>query len=260
MCVPSLLTQGLVRKKQFDGLFTQKQDAASNSNMEAVLAMKITLTQKKNAINDAHLKVRSFCLFIFLFDLLLCFLFLFLCYTIILSHFLKFHVLFFKLLQLLSFTSCLLFDVFVFSSWGFCLRLSLVCYGQEKWYTSINSASNLTWWHDIVWKPNDNKKKVKKYSVVLYLLPSRIAFVFQLNQVKTARNVFTWKLARYAEEVILVSRRVIAIYPLKLRFSVYNTLFIKGYETKWILLAIYRLRALISPILISRNLCTWLYM
>lgn len=59
MCVPSLLTQGLARKRQFDGRFTQKQDAASNSNMEAALAMKITLTQKKNAINGAHLKVKT---------------------------------------------------------------------------------------------------------------------------------------------------------------------------------------------------------
>lgn len=67
----SQLTQDLVRRRQFDGRFTQKQDAASNSNMEAVLVMKITLTQKKNAISDAHLKVRGFCLLL-LCDLLLC--------------------------------------------------------------------------------------------------------------------------------------------------------------------------------------------
>ena len=60
----SLLTQGLVRRRQFDGPFTQRQDAASDSNMEAVLVMKIALTQKKNAISDAHLKVKSFFLFV----------------------------------------------------------------------------------------------------------------------------------------------------------------------------------------------------
>ena len=71
MCVPTLLTQGLVRRKQFDGRFTQRQDAASDSNMEAVLVMKIALTQKKNAISDAHLKVKSICFFCVI-SLLLC--------------------------------------------------------------------------------------------------------------------------------------------------------------------------------------------
>ena len=60
--MPNLLIQDLVRRRQFDGRFTQKQDAASNSNMEAALVMKITLTQKKNAINDVHRKVKSLCL------------------------------------------------------------------------------------------------------------------------------------------------------------------------------------------------------
>ena len=74
-------------------------------------------------------------------------------------------------------------------------------------------------------------KKWQKFSVVLYLLASRAAFVFQLNQVKTARSVSKWKSAGFAEEVILVSQRVLAIYPLKLRVSVfYDTMFIKVYE------------------------------
>lgn len=70
--MPKLLTQGHVRKRQFpiDGRFIQKLDAASHLNMEAVLEMKITLKQKKNVINAAHLKVRScfvFLLFLFIF-------------------------------------------------------------------------------------------------------------------------------------------------------------------------------------------------
>ena len=69
--MPKLLTQGHVGKRQFpiDGRFIQKLDAASHLNMEAVLEMKITLKQKKNVINAAHLKVRSCfffsCVFIF---------------------------------------------------------------------------------------------------------------------------------------------------------------------------------------------------
>lgn len=72
MCVPSLLTQGLVRRRQFDGRFTQRQDAASDLNMEAVLVMKIALIHKKNAINDAHLKVKVFVCFFCVISLLLC--------------------------------------------------------------------------------------------------------------------------------------------------------------------------------------------
>ena len=59
--MPNVLTQGHVRKRQFpiDGRFIQKLDAASLLNMEAVLEMKITLKQKQNVINAAHLKVGS---------------------------------------------------------------------------------------------------------------------------------------------------------------------------------------------------------
>ena len=78
--MPNLLTKDRVTRKQFDGRFTQKLDDASNSNMEAVLVMKITLTQKKSAINDAHLKVKDFCLFLCV--ILALFAFLFLCRTI----------------------------------------------------------------------------------------------------------------------------------------------------------------------------------
>lgn len=102
MCVPSLLTQGLVRRRQFDGRFTQRQDAASDSNMEAVLVMKIALTQKKNAINDAHLKVKSFCLFLLCDQFFALFAFISLLDA---SPPLKSDVMFLKLLQMLSFTA-----------------------------------------------------------------------------------------------------------------------------------------------------------
>ena len=68
--MPNVLTQGHVRKKQFpvDGRFIQKLDAASHLNMEAVLEMKITLKQKKDVVNAAHLKVAScFVFLVFLF-------------------------------------------------------------------------------------------------------------------------------------------------------------------------------------------------
>lgn len=87
--MPNVLTQGHVRKKQFpvDGRFIQKLDAASLSNMEAVLEMKITLKQKKDVVNAAHLKVGScfvFLVFLFFASSFAFFSFLLLCLIVLL--------------------------------------------------------------------------------------------------------------------------------------------------------------------------------
>lgn len=110
------------------------------------------------------------------------------------------------------FTFCLLTEVFV------CI-LPLVYNEQEKWSTSYNCVSNRpTWWHKIAWIPISAGNEMLKILSCFGSFRLTYCFVFQLNQ--TARSVSTWKSAGFAKKVILVSRRVLAIYPLKLTVSV----------------------------------------